>query len=137
MIEFVKSNPREKLYSKKKRTKKNLITSDCVVRAIVHATGKDYKEVWDSLLEISKETLFLPNEHQTFEVYLESIGWVKRKPKRKSNNKTYKVCEFPARPKERLIITTTAHLTAIVNGKHLDSWNCGSYRANSYYEKVK
>ena len=137
MNKFVNSNPREKLFPKKEKLKKNLVTHDCVVRAIVHATGKDYKTVWNSLLEISKDTLFLPNSNETFEVYLKSIGWVKKKPLRNILNKTFKVCDFPARPKKRYIIQTRGHLTAIVNGKHLDSWDCGYQRANSYYEKIK
>lgn len=137
MNKFVKSNPREKFYSKKERTKKNLITSDCVIRAIVHATGKDYKEVWNELLELSKQTLFLPNDNQTYEVYLKSIGWVKKKPLRNLDNKTFEVRSFPANARKRYIIQTSGHLTAIVNGKHLDTWDCGYQRANSYFEKIK
>lgn len=136
MNTFVKSNPREKIFPKKQRTKKNIYTGDCVIRAIVHATGKDYEEVWKGLLETSKETMFLPNFKECYDVYLESLGWVKRRPMRNLDNKTYEVRYFPAKPRGRYIIKTTSHLTAIVNGKHMDSWNCGQWRANSYYEKV-
>ena len=137
MIKFVKSNPREKIFPKKQRTKKNIETDDCVIRAIVHATGLEYKTVWNNLLEISKDTLFLPNQHQTYEKYLESLGWEKCPPKRNIyNNKTYEVRHFPVRPRGKYIIQTSGHLTAIVNGKHLDVWNCGNSRANSDYEKA-
>ena len=136
MNTFVKSNPREKIFPKKQRTKKNIRTGDCVIRAIVHATGKDYKEVWKGLLDTSNETMFLPNFKECYEVYLESLGWVKRRPMRNDYNKTYEVRHFPAKPRGRYIIKTTSHLTAIVNGKHMDTWNCGQWRANSYYEKV-
>ena len=136
MNTFVKSNPREKIFPKKQRTKKNIRTGDCVIRAIVHATGKDYKEVWKGLLETSKETMFLPNFKECYEVYLESLGWVKRRPMRNDYNKTHEVRHFPAKARGRYIIKTTSHLTAIVNGKHMDTWNCGQWRANSYYEKV-
>ena len=136
MNTFIKSNPREKVFPKKQRTKKNVQTGDCVIRAIVHATGMDYKTVFDGLLDKSKETLFLPNQKQTYEKFLESHGWVKRRPMRNDSNKTYEVRHFPAKARGRYIITTTSHLTAIVNGKHMDSWNCGEWRANSYYEKA-
>jgi len=135
MVKFKESNPREKMFPKNQRTKKNILTGDCVIRAIVHATGQDYETVWKSLLDISKETLFLPNQEETFELYLQSLGWVKKKPLRKQNGKTYEVRKFPAKPQGKYIIKTRKHLTAIVNGTHLDSWNCGPWRANSYYEK--
>ncbi len=135
MNTFVKSNPREKIFLKKQRTKKNVQAGDCVIRAIVHATGKDYKTVFNGLADMSKETMWLPNEVKCFEAYLVSHGWVKRKPMRDKYNKTYMVMNFPAKPRGRYIILTTSHLTAIVNRKHLDSWDCGLYRANSYYEK--
>ena len=35
---------------------------------------------------------------------------------------------------QHYIILTRSHLTAIVDGEHLDAWNCGTYRANSYYQ---
>ena len=136
MNTFVKSNPREKIFPKKQRTKKNVQTGDCVIRAIVHATGMDYKTVFNGLLDKSKETMFLPNQEQTYTKFLESHGWVKRRPMRNDNNKTYEVRHFPAKPRGRYIIHTTSHLTAIVNGKHMDSWNCGGWRANSYFERA-
>jgi hypothetical protein len=136
MNAFVKSNPREKIFPKKQRTKKNVQTGDCVIRAIVHATGMDYGTVWNALLDLAKESNFLPNYEENYGQYLESIGWVKRKPKRNFYNKTYEVRHFPSKPRGKYVILTTGHLTAIVNGKHMDSWNCGRSRANSYYEKA-
>ncbi len=136
MNTFVKSNPREKMFPKKQRTKKNIDTGDCVIRAIVHATDMDYRTVWNALLNVSNDTLFYPNQRETYEKYLESHGWVKRRPMRNNSNKTYEVRHFPAKPRGRYIILTARHLTAIVNGKHMDSWNCGYSRANSYYEKA-
>ena len=135
MNTFIKSNPREKIFPKKQRTKKNVQAGDCVIRAIVHATGKDYKTVFNGLADMSKETMWLPSEEKCFEAYLLAHGWVKRKPKRNDYNKTYEVRNFPAKPRGKYIIHTRLHLTAIVNGKHMDSWNCGAWRANSYYEK--
>jgi len=136
MNTFVKSNPREKLYPKKQRTKKNMNTDDCVIRAIVHATGIDYITVFNALLDLAKESTFLPSYEVNYGKYLESIGWVKRKPMRNGLGKTYEVRNFPAKPRGKYIILTTSHLTAIVNGKHMDSWNCGRWRANSYYERA-
>ena len=75
MNTFVKSNPREKIFSKKQRTKKNVQTDDCVIRAIVHATGMDYKTVFNGLLDKAKETMFLPTTETNFTQFLRSHGW--------------------------------------------------------------
>ena len=136
-INFIKSyGGRDKLFSPKQRTNKNLHIGDCVIRSIVHATGKNYLQVWVDLMKLSQETLFLPNHEKTYGKYLISLGWVKRKPKRNEYNRTYEVRLFPTKPRGKYIIQTRRHLTTIINGKHLDSWNCGYYRANSYWEFV-
>ena len=62
----------------------------------------DYRTVWNALLNLSNDTLFYPNQRETYEKYLEAIGWVKRKPMRNDNNKTYEVRNFPAKPRGAL-----------------------------------
>lgn len=127
---------REKFFTKKsQKTKKNLYVGDCVVRAIAHATKKPYKEVWDELMDLSKKTLQMPNEEINYNSYLKLIGWEKQKPFRNQNNKTVRVAYFPAKPKGKYIISTRNHLTSIVNRVHLDTWDCGGYRANSFWIK--
>ncbi len=127
---------REKFFTKKsQKTKKNLYVGDCVIRAISHATKKPYKEVWDELMDLSKETLQMPSSQLGFEAYLKKMGWQKQKPIRNTKNKTVRVAEFPAKPRGKYIISTRTHLTAIVNRVHLDTWNCGGYRANSFWVK--
>jgi hypothetical protein len=136
MNKFEKSyGGREKLVPMK--TKKSAQVGDCVFRAIAHATGIPYKQVWNDLLELSKETLNLPNSEETYGRYLISKGWYKKRPKRDRRNKTIEVCKFPAEKQRSYIIHTRTHLTAIVKGIHKDSWNCGRYRANSYYTSSK
>ena len=90
------------------------------------------------------KTKYLNSNHPTcqpfnfddvFGDYLEEVlGAVKHKPKRKANGKTYEVRRFPASKDKSYIIKTTTHVTTIVGGVHLDSWNCGEWRANTYWE---
>ncbi len=126
---------REKFFTKKSQTKKNMFIGDCVIRAVAHATQKPYIDVWNDLVDLSKKTLNLPNEEATYGVYLENIGWEKQKPMRNSKNKTLRVAQFPSKPRGKYIIQTSGHLTAIVNRVHLDTWDCGGYRANSFWIK--
>ena len=75
---------------------------DCVFRAIAHATGIPYKQVWNDLLELSKKTLNLPNSEETYGVYLNSKGWYKKSPKRCSKNRTIEVRKFSCRQEAKL-----------------------------------
>lgn len=132
---FKESNPRRELFPK--GTKKQLIVGDCVVRAIVHVTGKGYRETFRDLMEYAMHhpTCQAFNSDDVLGDYLEEVlGAVKHKPKRKANGKTYEVRRFPASKDKSYIIVTTTHVTSIVGGVHLDSWNCGAWRANSYWE---
>jgi len=116
--------------------KKDLIVGDCVVRAIVHATGKGYKEVFMELTQFALDSpsCMAITFREVYENYLFSLGFIKHKPKKNSKGKTYCVRDFPISEGKKYILLTRGHLTAIVDGEHLDTWNCGSYRANSYYE---
>ena len=116
------------------KLKKDL-TSDCVFRAIAIATNTDYLEVWKALFMIGMEIGHIPNEERTYELYLKSKGWVKKSPFRKSNGRKYKLKNLPIKSNESYIFLTSNHLTAIVNGVHRDTWNCGPWCANSYYVK--
>ncbi len=133
-MKFKESNPRKQIMPN--GTKKELIVGDCVVRAIVHATGKGYKEVFKELTEYSlHHPSCLPiNFREVYEDYLYDLGFTKHKPKKNSKGKTYSVKNFPISEGSKYIILTRNHLTAIVGGEYIDSWDCGSYRANSYYE---
>lgn len=111
-------------------------TNDCVVRALSHADdSQNYKEVMKELFDFGLEIGELPNSEKVYEAYLLARGFEKMKPKRDKNNKKYQVRHFPAEQDHIYVILTTNHLTSIVNGVHLDSWNCGEWCANSYYVK--
>lgn len=116
------------------KLKKDL-TGDCVVRAIAIATNQDYMYIMKELFRIGLEIGHMPNNPRTYEKYLDSIGWVKNKPFRKSNKKKYQVKNLPIKSGTSYIIHTTSHLTAIVGGVLRDTWNCGAWCANSYYTK--
>ena len=133
-MKFTLSNPRKQLFPN--GTKKQLVIGDCVTRAIVHATGKTYKEVFQELTSyaLKHPSCLAINFEEVHGDYLLQLGFTKHKPKKNSKGKTYSVKNFPTSEGKRYIVLTRSHLTAIVDGEHLDSWDCGSYRANSYYE---
>ena len=120
------------------KLKKDL-AGDCIMRAIPIATGIDYKVIWDGMFELGSEIGRMPNSWVTMDLYLDSLGWKKCKPFRKSNGRKYKLKDVPIRfchvPGEAFLFRTSKHLTAVVNGELRDVWNCKESYANSYYVK--
>ena len=109
---------------------------DCTMRAIAIATETDYKVVWDSLADISKETGYLPNDRETCEVFLSRIGWERQKPIRKSNGRRIKLKDTPVDKNVNYIFHTSNHWVAVVNGvaRDLGKW-CITRCSNSYWIK--
>lgn len=132
-IEFLKDfGGRDKYFTKKK----DLRIGDCSIRACAIATGTEYFETMKELFKIGLEMKRLPNSDTVTEQFLTERGFVKRSPKKiAGTNKRYRVAEFPAEPNKVYVIRTSNHLTVIDQLLHRDSWNCGAWAAQSYYEK--
>lgn len=115
---------------------KNKKTSDCVIRAITLATGKDYYEVLDEIILVSKKTGFMITDKKCIEKYLEQLGYTKYKQPRKLNNTKYLVGEIMEVTKAKNVIVSCAgHLTVVVNGVLNDIWDCRYKCISNYYVK--
>lgn len=131
MIKYEKSHGgREKYYSVKY---KNQLVGDCVVRAIAHGTGLDYKKVYTDLFKLAMDSGCMPNTERNYEQYLFSIGWKKNKPMRNKRNKKLRLKNY--KEQGTYIIITSNHLTCIKDGVMYDSWDCRNWCGNSYYTK--
>lgn len=109
---------------------------DCTMRAITIATGMDYKVVWDSLADISKETGNLPNSRECCEVYLSRLGWKRQKPIRKrGGKKRFKLGDTPIDENQTYIFHMSNHWTAVVKNVNLDTWDNRKMCSNSYWIK--
>ena len=110
---------------------------DCTMRAISIATGIDYKIVWDSLADISKENGNLPNSREVCEVFLSRNGWERQSPIRKrGGKKRFKLGDTPIDNNKRYIFHCSNHWTAVVNGVNRDTWDNRKRCSNSYWTKV-
>lgn len=111
-------------------------TCDCVIRALCVALNKDYYEVYDELVTISKKTGFMLNEKRVEDKLLEAYGFIKMKQPRKNDGTKYDVneirliCNSPV-----IVIRVTHHLTVVKDGVLIDTWNCGHKTINNYYIK--
>ena len=139
-------------------TKKHKV-GDCVIRAISIASGLDYKKVMKDLFDRALDQGDFPNSREVYRPYLEELGFVKQKPQyyiehdeaRDENGITiHDDNDMPlikkVKRKKRLkdvdvdnnksyVFLTRKHVTAVVNGEHRDTWNCGLWCANTYFVK--
>ena len=120
--------------------KKNRNIGDCVVRTIAIATEIPYGVVWNELFDRAKKIGHFPNSPIVYEAYLKELGWEKHPPVR-YNNKKITIRDYIDNSlkleiiEEPMIILTRSHITALVNNKIHDTWDCSNYCMNSYYLK--
>lgn len=118
---------------------KNRKTSDCVIRAIAKASGKDYLVVLKDLYDLSVKTGYMLNDKHCYEKLLEKYGFYKYKQPKKSDNSKYLVGEIDrlVRLEESAVISCAHHLTCYVDGDLIDIWDCRYKTIGNYWVKGK
>lgn len=118
---------------------KNKTTTDCVVRAIATATGKEYKEIAKELFDNYMKTGYAMNDRKNYEKWLEQNGWYKIRQPRKSDNTKYLIGEandYVTIKKNRVVIMRCAHhLTCKVDNELIDIWDCRYKCIGNYWIK--
>lgn len=97
---------------------KQLLTDDCVLRAISSAEGISWNECQRKLSYYSGEEGMLLNDAIFVEKYLDE-----RYPRKCYNDMT--VGEFAKNcPKGNFVVTMKGHITAIINNVVVDTFDC-------------
>lgn len=122
-------------YRKENVNFKNKKTSDCVIRALSKASGKEYKQVAQELFDLYMKHGYMINDKHTYEKWLENNGFVKHKQPRKRDNTKYLVGEINEliRLSENAVISCANHLTCVCNDELVDSWDCRRKTIGNYY----
>lgn len=104
---------------------------DCAIRAITVATGKDYMEVMDGLIDVADSHKdWNIDELRTINEYLISINWEYCEINCKPTVKQY--AEAISEPR---ILIVNGHVTCTKDGNTYDTWNCNRYRVKYVYRK--
>lgn len=115
---------------------KNKKTTDCVIRALTLATGKDYWQVFDELVALTKKTGLMFNEKRTEDAFLKQNGFIKQAQPRKKDNTKYELCELDSVCNDDVVIVRVAHhLTVVIKGEVNDIWDCRFKTIGNYYTK--
>lgn len=125
-MEFIKYNNNPK---KKK-------TGDCVVRAIATATNSSWEYTYSKLAEFGIKQGYMISDDRNWQKYLESLGWIKQKMPRRTDNTRYTLEEFVtelAKENQIYVIRLAGHLTVIKDKKLIDTWNCSYKSVGNYW----
>lgn len=104
---------------------------DCAIRAITKATGKDYFDVMDGLIDVAdSHGNWGIDELGTVHEYLTSIGWECCELKSRVTVK-----QFAEQITDPRVVIVRGHATCTMNGNTYDTWNCNRYKVKSVYRK--
>lgn len=105
---------------------------DCVVRSISVAANMPYRKVFSELMQLGLELGAYPNHDKVWIHYIEKrLGWTKNKTPRDHNGKMIKLRDWNG-PKTA-IVRNSGHLTAISDGRVVDTWDCTYRPTNTYW----
>lgn len=111
-------------------------TSDCVIRALVKATDKDWDTVYKELCQIGFELKVMPNNDEAWKEYLFRNGFEYCKIPIKRGSKRPTVSSFTKEHKQGTYVLRIAHhLVTAKDGYYYDTWDSGKYAVYGYYKK--
>lgn len=98
-------------------------SGDCVIRAIAKAENKSWTDVFESLIEISREEYTVPNDSRVYDRYLKDYSTINVFKMVKGKKKRYRVSEI-AEFEGSYVVSIAGHMTAVVDGFIYDIWDC-------------
>lgn len=126
-FEFFNANPKGRL------------TDDCVVRAMVKAIrpviGISYEGALKMLYESSLESGYSVNSKQNFSRVFKKFGFVKMNQPKHDDNTKLTGKEFCEKFNKGCYICIIGghHITAVVDGKIYDTWDCTDKTVGNYW----
>jgi|TARA_R100000655_G_scaffold96202_1_gene138531 hypothetical protein len=122
-----------KFKESKIKTINKKFTNDCVIRSISIVLDETYKSVFHDLMKLGSALGGYPNCDFVWQPYIESKGMIRHKMPRPENKPrgTIKLKNWSFTGKA--VVVNSGHLTAVVNGYCLDTWDCTYRPVNSYW----
>lgn len=101
------------------------VTSDCAIRAVAKATGKDWSETYIKLCALGYELCDLPNADWVWGEYLRELGF--RRGALPDCPECATVRDFCRdHPSGTYVLATGTHAVAVVDGDYYDAWDSGA-----------
>ena len=126
------------MYIKENMNPKGWKCGDCVIRACARATGKSWDDTYKELFEIGFKKKRLPNDSCVYEKFLTNNGFEYRGQMKDEYGNKMTVAELAEYYREgnfALVVHTRKHLTCVLLGDIIDTWNTSYETAGRYYIK--
>ena len=108
---------------------------DCVIRAIVLATGKSWEDVYVGIADAGLAMSDMPQSNAVWGAYLRRLGY-RRYVLPNSCPDCYRVKEFCFdHPRGTYLLATGEHVVAVKDGDYYDSWDSGNEVPVYYWRK--
>lgn len=129
---FYNVNPRQKYHKDGSPAKWK--TPDCVIRAISKTENISWLEAFDLLIKTARDNFMMPNQDDLLDILLPQLGYEKHT----FSSTSRAIMEYfvHRHPQGTYIARTPKHITAVVDGKFYDTWDCSRRYVSSYWEKL-
>lgn len=121
-------------YIKYNANPKGKITGDCVIRAICTAVYEPWENVYSSLCELGKKKGKMPNDPAVYSQYLRNKGFEQMKTLTHPSGRKLTLRELADETRDYIVLAhCRSHLTCIIYGVIIDTWNCGYKTSGKYW----
>lgn len=112
-------------------------TADCVVRAMIRATGRDWDSIYKELYEIGFEKKVMPNNKEAWEEFLKRHDFVYNKLTIKKGSKRPRVYQVAKKTKGTgpVVCVVANHIVTAVDGYYWDIWDSGDAALYGYWTR--
>lgn len=113
---------------------KNLLTGDCVVRAIAMITGSSWHDVYNEICIEGAKKADMPSSNNVWISFLKKNGYQLRMLPKECPD-CYDIKDFCSDfPKGQYIVCTGTHVVAVINGDYYDTYDSGDLSPIFYFE---
>lgn len=112
---------------------KNILTGDCVIRAIALITGSSWQDIYNEICIQGAKAADMPSSNRVWISSLKENGF-KMKLLPETCPGCYTIKDFcEDYPKGKYLVGTGSHLVAVISGDYYDTWDSGDLSPIFYF----
>jgi len=121
------------------KSSKRKSSQDCVIRAIMVATGWEWEQVFNALVPICLKEKDVPNSDVVYRKFFSVMGWEPKKVEKEEDKygdlRLPTIEEFARSHKKGIYVLRVAgHMVCVKEGDWHDLWDCRYSKVRKYWE---
>lgn len=117
-------------------------STDCVIRSMMVATGREWIDIYDELSIKARAIQDMPNSEYVYKWWFKKNGFEHQTVEK--IEECFDVRRYPTvqefaldHPHGTYILSLAGHMCALVDGDWYDKWDCRYYKVRSVYKLNK